>query len=207
MHSVGVDDYCIRRRSHIHTMTTTSTPTNANALEAVPRCHSGVRSMAQRGAGGNGGRQKASATILPRAVESNKSPLTDLPKSPAEKSIGAIAVDSIAPGRENLNSGPDDHRFRPHLESGGELASARAVATGECYRYARGRPAASESRLPGRAAGTNRAVVAEQTVAARLGPRRFRKISPLVNMADSQRINNDTGQLCKLSGAKRQVGH
>jgi len=33
---------------------------------------------------------------------------------------------------------------------------------------------------------------------------------PLVNMADSQRIsinrisiNNDTGQLCKLSGAKR----
>ena len=40
-----------------------------------------------------------------------------------------------------------------------------------------------------------------------LGPRTISSGHPLVNMADSQPINNDTGQLCKLSGAKRQVGH
>src|SRR5438477_9186040 len=37
------------------------------------------------------------------------------------------------------------------------------------------------------------------------GSPKISEISPLVNMADSQRINrinNDTGQLCKLSGAK-----
>src|SRR5262249_48091881 len=38
-------------------------------------------------------------------------------------------------------------------------------------------------------------------------PEEFRKISPLANMANSEPINNDTGQLCKLSGAKRQIGH